>query len=71
MLKIDQGGVYESSLVDFCAKYEIIDESTTPYSPQSNRMTEQKKPHFKVNDECNVNKFISTTKHMERSHFEC
>ena len=28
--------------MDFCAQHEIIHETTTPYSPQSNRVAERK-----------------------------
>ena len=36
VLRSDQGGEYELSFVDVCAQHEIIHETTTPYSPQSN-----------------------------------
>ena len=42
MLRSDRGGEYESPFVDVCAQHEIIHETTTPYSPQSNGVAEQK-----------------------------
>ena len=42
VLRSDRGGEYESPFVDFCAQHGIIDETTTPYSPQSNGVAEQK-----------------------------
>ena len=42
MLRSDRGGEYESPFVDVCAQHEIIHETTTPYSPQSNGVVEQK-----------------------------
>ena len=42
VLRSDRGGEYESSFVDVCAQHGIIHETTTPYSPQSNGMAEQK-----------------------------
>ena len=42
VLRSDRGGEYESSFVDFCAHHEIIHETTTPYSPQSNEVVERK-----------------------------
>ena len=42
MLRCDRGGEYESPFVDFCAQHEIIHETTTPYSPQSNGVAERK-----------------------------
>ena len=33
-------GEYESPFVDVCAQHEIIYETTTPYSPQSNGVAE-------------------------------
>ena len=40
VLRSYRGGEYESSFVDFCAQHRII--YTTPYSPQSNGVVEQK-----------------------------
>ena len=40
VLKRDRGSEYESSFVDICAQHEIIHETTTPYSPQSNGVAE-------------------------------
>ena len=42
MLSSDRGGEYESPFVDFCAQHEIIHETITPYSPQSNEVDELK-----------------------------
>ena len=42
VLRSDRGAEYESPFVDFCAQHEIIHETTTPYSPQSNGVTKQK-----------------------------
>ena len=42
VLRIDRGGENESPSVDIFAKHEIIYETTTPYSPQSNRVIERK-----------------------------
>ena len=42
VLRSDRGGEYESTFVDFCAQYEIIHETTTPYSHQSNGVVERK-----------------------------
>ena len=42
MLRSDRGGDYESSFFDVCAQHGIIHEVTTPYSPQSNRVADQK-----------------------------
>ena len=42
VLRSDRGGEYESSFVDFCAQQGIINETTTPYSPQSNEVVECK-----------------------------
>ena len=56
----DRCGEYESLFVDYCAQYGIIHETTSPYSPKSNEIVEQKnfkEPYFDRNYECNVNKF--------------
>ena len=42
VLRSDQGGEYESPLIDFCAQHGIIHETITPYSPQSNGVVERK-----------------------------
>ena len=42
MLRSDRGSEYESPFVDFCTQHGIIDETTAPYSPQSNGVAEQK-----------------------------
>ena len=42
MLRSYQGGEYESPFVDVCTQHEIIHETTTPYSPQSNRVSKRK-----------------------------
>ena len=42
VLRSDRGSEYESSFVDFCAQHEIIHETTTPYSLQSNGVAERK-----------------------------
>ena len=42
VLRSDRGGEYESPFVEFCAQHGIIHETTTPYSPQSNGVTERK-----------------------------
>ena len=55
VLRSDLGGDYETPFVDVCAQHDIIHETTTPYSPQSNGVTERKN-HSKGNDECNVDK---------------
>ena len=47
MLTSDQGGEYESPFVDVCAQHEIIHETTTPYSPQSNGVAERKNSALK------------------------
>ena len=41
VLRSDRGGEYESPCIDVCAQHEIIHETTTPYSPQSNGVAEQ------------------------------
>ena len=67
VLKRDRSGEYESPFVDVCAQHGIINETTTPYSPQSNGVAERKNR----NDECNVDKLWHTTKHVRRNHFVC
>ena len=42
VLRSDRGGEYESPFFDVRAKHEIIHETTTPYSPQSNGVVERK-----------------------------
>ena len=42
VLRSDRGGGYESPFVDVCAQHGIINETTTPYAPQSNGMVERK-----------------------------
>ena len=42
VLRNDRGGEFESPFVDVCAQHEIIHETITPYSPQSNRVAERK-----------------------------
>ena len=42
MLRSDRGGEHESPFFDVCAQHGIIHETTTPYSPQSNRVVERK-----------------------------
>ena len=42
MLRSDRGGEYETPIVDVYAQREIIHETTTPCSPQSNRVYEKK-----------------------------
>ena len=42
VLRSDRGGEYESPFVDFCAQHEILHETTTPYSSQSNKVVERK-----------------------------
>jgi transposase InsO family protein len=42
-LRSDRGGEYFSSdFSKFCVEHEIIHETTPPYLPQSNRITERK-----------------------------
>ena len=38
----DRGGEYESPFADLCAQHGIINETTAPYSPQSNGVAERK-----------------------------
>ena len=47
VLRSDRGGEYESPFVDVCTQHGIIHETTTPYSPQSNGVTEQKTRNLK------------------------
>ena len=42
VLRSDLGSEYKSPSVDVCAQHGIIHETTTPYSPQSNRLVERK-----------------------------
>ena len=42
VLRSDRDGEYESPFVDFCIQHGIIHETIAPYSPQSNRVAEQK-----------------------------
>lgn len=42
VLRSDRGGEYVSPFADICAQSGIIHECTTPYSPQSNGITERK-----------------------------
>ena len=42
VLRNDRDGECESSFVEFCAQHEIIHETTTPYSPQSNGVAKRK-----------------------------
>ena len=40
VLRSDRGGEYESPFIDVCAQHEIIHETITPNSPQSNGVAE-------------------------------
>ena len=42
VFRSDRGGKYEPPFADFCAHNGIIHETTSPYSPQSNGVVEQK-----------------------------
>ena len=42
VLRSDRGGEYESPFANVCVQHGIIHETTTPYSPQSNGVVEQK-----------------------------
>ena len=42
MLRSDRCGEYESPFIDVCAQYEIIHETTTPYSRKSNGVAVRK-----------------------------
>ena len=45
------------SIKSLCEQYRIIYQTITPYSPQSNRISNiKKKSYLESNDECNVNK---------------
>ena len=45
VLRSDRGGEYETPFVDIYAQPRIINETTTPYSPQSNGVPSEKKKH--------------------------
>ena len=43
ILKSDRGGEYESNdFSELCAKFDIIHQSTAPYTPQQNGIAERK-----------------------------
>ena len=42
VIRSDRGGEYEAPFGDFCSQHGIIHETTTPYSPQQNRVAECK-----------------------------
>ena len=60
MIRSDRGGEYESPFAEICLENGIINQTTAPYTPQSN--VRKKKPNFKRNDECITYKFRFTTK---------
>ena len=41
-LRSDRGSEYESPFGEFCKDYEIIHQTTAPYSPQQNGIVERK-----------------------------
>ena len=48
ILKSDQGGEYESNdFTELCAKFGIIHQTTTPYTPQQNGIAERKNKTLK------------------------
>ena len=46
MIWSDTGGEYESPFVEICLEYGIIHQTTSPYTPQSNGLVEQKNRTF-------------------------
>ena len=42
LIRSDRGGEYEAPFGDFCSQHGIIHQTTTPYSPQQNRVAERK-----------------------------
>ena len=42
MIRSDRGGEYESLFAEICLEYGIINQTTTPYTPQSNGLAERK-----------------------------
>ena len=42
VIRSDRGGEYEAPFGDFCSQHGIIHQTTAPYSPQQNGVTELK-----------------------------
>ena len=41
-MRSDRGGEYDAPFEEFCSEHGIIHQTTAPYSPQSNGVTERK-----------------------------
>ena len=42
MIQSDRGGEYESPFAEICLEYDIIYQTTAPYTPRSNGLVEWK-----------------------------